>query len=78
MLNKNLLLSKVVLYGDAQKDLADLLGLSVQRVNAKLNGTDGAEFRQSEIAKIIKRYNLTAEEVMLIFFSQNVSCLGTM
>ena len=68
MLNKNMLLSKLVLFGDKQADLAEYIELSPQRLNAKLNGTDGAEFTRPEIAKIIKRYDLTAEEVMLIFF----------
>ena len=69
MFNRNLLVSKMVLYGDKQKDLADYIGLSVTRLNAKLNGTNGADFSRSEIAKIIERYNLTGEEVIAIFFS---------
>lgn len=68
-----MLLSKLVLFGDKQADLAEYIGLSPQRLNAKLNGTDGAEFTRPEIAKIIKRYDLTAEEVMLIFFTDDVS-----
>jgi len=73
VLNRNLLVSKMALYGDKQKDLADYIGLSVTRLNAKLNGTNGAEFSQSEIAKIKERYNLTDEEVIAIFFNSNVS-----
>ena len=68
MLNKNLLVSKMKLHGDTQEDLAKYIGLSTQRLNAKLNGTNGAEFSQSEIAKIKTRYNLTDEEVIQIFF----------
>ena len=55
-------------HGDNQSDVAEFIGISVQRFNAKLNETDGAEFTQGEIKKIIQKYNLTAEEVMLIFF----------
>lgn len=71
--NKNLLLSKMKLFGDRQEDLANALGLSLSRTNAKINETDGAEFTLSEI-KIIKfRYHLTAEEVDAIFFAEKVS-----
>lgn len=55
-------------YGDRQEDLAEALNLSLARTNAKINGTDGAEFTQSEIGIIIKRYNLTGEQVNVIFF----------
>jgi len=73
VLNKNILLSKMVLHGDKQADLAVCVGLSPQRLNAKLNGTDGAEFNRPEIAKIKERYNLTDEEIVLIFFTDDVS-----
>ncbi len=76
-MNKNMLVSKMKLHGDRQEDLAKFIGISVQRLNAKLNETNGAEFTQSEIKKIIRKYNLTAEEVMTIFFSDDVSCEGT-
>lgn len=61
------------LYGDNQSDVAEYIGISVQRFNAKLNRSDGAEFTQGEIFKIIQKYNLTAEEVMQIFFADVVS-----
>ena len=71
--NKNLLISKMKLFGDTQADLADALGISLARTNAKINETDGAEFTMGEI-KIIKfRYHLTAEEVDAIFFAEKVS-----
>ena len=68
MLNKNLLVSKMKLHGDIQQDLADYIGISVQRVNAKINGTDGAEFTPTEMKKIKEKYNLTDEEFLAIFF----------
>ena len=61
-------ISKMKLFGDTQQILADALGMSLSRLNAKINETDGAEFTQSEITAIKIRYHLTAEEVDLIFF----------
>ena len=69
MTNKNLLISKIKLYGDTQQTLAEYIGVSLTRLNAKINGTNGAEFSQSEIAKIKEKYNLTGEEVIQIFLS---------
>lgn len=77
MLNKNMLVSKIKLYGDNQSDLAEYIGISPQRLNAKLNGTGGAEFTRPEIAKIKEKYNLTDEEVVKIFFTNDVPDLGT-
>lgn len=54
-------------YGQTQNDLADLLGITYQSVSIKLNGKK--DFTQSEIYRIIKFYNLTAEQVMDIFFN---------
>lgn len=68
-MNKNALVSKYKLHGDTQTDLANYIGISVQRFNAKLNETDGAEFTQGEIQKIKEKYNLTSEEVDMIFFT---------
>ena len=72
-MNKALLESKMKLFGDNQSKLADALGISVQRFNAKLNETDGAQFNQGEIQKVKDRYGLTSEEVDAIFFNGNVS-----
>ena len=60
-------------YGDRNEDLANYIGISPQRFSAKLNETDGAEFTQGEIKKIITKYHLTSDEVMEIFFDPNVS-----
>ena len=67
-MKKNIFESKMKLHGDIQSDLAKFLGISLSRFNAKLNGTDGAEFTRSEIQKIKERYNLTSEEIDEIFF----------
>ena len=70
MTHTNMLLSKMKLFGDRQQDLADALGLSLTRTNAKINNVNGAEFTMSEIYKIKIRYNLTPEEVDQFFFSR--------
>lgn len=58
----------MVLHGDGNKELAEYLGISEQSVSAKIN-ENGTEFKQGEIAKIIERYNLTAEQIEAIFFA---------
>ena len=58
--------------GDGAKDLALYLGISETWLSQKIN-ENGAEFRLSEIKKIIRRYKLTAEEVLKIFFADYVS-----
>ena len=77
MVKKNLLESKMKLYGDTQADLAAAIGISLASFNEKLNGSNGKQFKQNEILVIKKRYKLTAEEVDEIFFSQDVSKTDT-
>ena len=72
-MNKNMFVSKMKLFGDTQESLATALGISLSRLNAKINETDGAEFKQSEIRFFRNRWELTAEEVDQIFFVQKVS-----
>lgn len=73
MINKNLLKSKMVLFGDTNETLADVIGITHNRLSAKINEWNGAEFTQSEIKGIKERYNLTNDEVDKIFFADNVS-----
>ena len=68
-MNKNLLQSKMKLFGDTNATLASAIGISPQRFSAKLNTYQGAEFTQGEILKIRERYTLTDDEVVQIFFS---------
>lgn len=56
--------------GDTQKSLADEMGLSLSRINAKINQTGGAEFMMSEILWMADHWKLTNEEVCLIFFNR--------
>ena len=72
-MNKALFESKMKLHGDNQSKLADALGISLTRFNAKLNQTDGAQFTQGEIQKVKERYNLTSDEMDAIFFNEVVS-----
>ena len=67
-MNKELLRSIMVLHGETNKDLADLLGISEQSVSGKIN-EKGTEFKQGEIAKIKDHYNLSPEQVESIFFA---------
>lgn len=72
-MNKNFFVSKMKLFGDTQQSLSEALGISLTRLNEKINETDGAEFWQSEIVFFKNRWDLTADEVDLIFFNQKVS-----
>lgn len=57
----------MVAYGDTYETLAKGLNMSVQTLCNKTFGK--TEFSRSEIEGMIKRYNLTASEVMEIFFA---------
>lgn len=67
-MDKTLLRSIMVLNGDTNKTLADYLNISERSVSDKIN-ENGTEFKQGEIAAIIKRYNLSEEQVSRIFFN---------
>lgn len=67
-MNKQLLRSIMVLHNDTNKTLAEYLGISERSVNDKIN-EKGTEFKQSEIAAIRRRYNLSDEQVSIIFFN---------
>lgn len=68
-MNKKQLRSVMVLHDDTNQTLAEYLGITDSTLSMKMNETNGAEFTQGEIQKIINRYDLTAEQTMLIFFS---------
>ena len=68
-MKKEMLRSIMVLHGDTNKDLADFLGITEQSVSNKIN-ENGTEFKQGEIRRIRSRYNLTSEQVDLIFFAE--------
>ena len=64
-----MLRSVMVLHNDTNSILAEYLGIADSTLSLKINETNGAEFTQGEIRKIILRYQLTAEQVMQIFFA---------
>ena len=66
--NKTKLKSVMILHGDTNKDIANLLGISEQSVSYKINEKD-TEFKQGEIKLIATRYNLSPEDITDIFFS---------
>lgn len=70
-MNKALLKSYMARNGDTQAHLASVLGLSLSRLNAKINETGGAEFKQTEIAFIKDRYCMVPAEIVAIFLSKN-------
>ena len=51
---------------DTQEKLAEALDLPVSGVNARINGS--IDFRSGEMKLIKERYNLSAEDVVTIFF----------
>lgn len=72
-MNKKLLRSEMVLHDDTNASLATVLGITPQSFSAKMNETNGAEFTQSEMNTIRRRYNLTDEKFVSIFFADFVS-----
>ena len=72
-MNKLRLESVMKLNGDTGTSLALFLGIARSTFSAKLNETNGAEFSQKEILAIKEKYNLTADEVVSIFFDEKVS-----
>ena len=72
-MNKRELESVMKRYGDTQETLAEALGLSRTRLNCKMNESRNATFNQPEIKQIKQRYNLSAKEVEIIFFTDCVS-----
>lgn len=67
-MDKAKLKSYMALYGDTNRELAEILEISEQSVSNKIN-ENGTEFKQGEIRKIKDRYNLSPTEVDAIFFA---------
>ena len=68
MTNTKLLKAKMVLNGDTIQTLADSLGINRQNASIKINGK--RDFKQKEIATIVRRYKLTYAETEAIFFPE--------
>lgn len=58
---------KMLEHGDTGRKLAKSLGITESTLSCKLHERNAA-FRKCEISKIIRRYNLTCEEIQEIFF----------
>lgn len=52
-----------------QEDVANKIGLSLSRFNAKLNETGGAEFSLGEVRSMKNLFKLEPEQVDQIFFA---------
>ena len=67
-MNSALLKGKMKENSMTQGQLADKVGISLSRFNAKLNKTSGAEFTLGEVLAIKRVLNLDSEMVDRIFF----------
>ncbi|SHK39495.1 hypothetical protein SAMN02745248_02450 [Hathewaya proteolytica DSM 3090] len=68
-MNKLKLKSFMVLNCDTLETLSKALGITTVTLCYKMNEYKGSEFKQSEIASIKERYNLTPKEIEEIFFN---------
>lgn len=66
-MNTNELKAVMKRNGDTQEKLAEALGLQVSGISERIRGN--IDFRRSEINVIRNRYNLSAEETVMIFFN---------
>ena len=62
---------------DTTIKLAEYLGINRTTLSSKINEYRGAEFTQKEIQMIKERYELSADEIVAIFFDKKVSCQDT-
>lgn len=57
----------IVAYDGSQQVLADAMGISLSRLNAKINAWNGAQFTWTEMLFIRNRYRLSGEQFEEIF-----------
>ena len=67
-MNINRLKGKIREHGFTQGELAAEMGVSLSRLNAKVNGRGGAEFTLGELQAIKSILMLTAQQIDQIFF----------
>lgn len=65
-MNKNLLLAKMLEHDKTAEELCDVCDISMSAFNRKANGR--SQFKQKEIAAIMKLLELTTDDVARIFF----------
>lgn len=68
-MNTNYLKGAIRVAGMNQGEVANKIGCSLSRFNAKLNGRKGAEFLLSEVSALKKLLGLSSKDVMDIFFN---------
>lgn len=68
-MNINMLKGKIKENDMTQEDVANKIGLSLSRFNAKLNEKGGAEFSLGEVQSMKKLFKLEPEQVDQIFFA---------
>ena len=69
MTDKYLLRAYIGRSGETQRQLAEAMGISLSRLNAKINGWQGASFSQAEMQMIVKRYSIPDGDAFLIFLA---------
>ena len=67
-MNINLLKGHIRACAMSQAEVADKLGISLSRFNAKINARDEAEFTLSEVCNLKKILDLSSKQVDEIFF----------
>ncbi|MGN1004075.1 MAG: hypothetical protein ACI4O5_04490 [Oscillospiraceae bacterium] len=68
-MNVNLLKGKIKERALTQEDVAEKMGVSLSRFNAKLNERGGAEFSLGELQALKSILALTSRQVDQIFFA---------
>lgn len=76
-MDKRRLRAQMALHGDNDTLLARYLGIARCTFSAKLNESNNREFTAREIQQIKRRYSLNAEELLAIFFEDEVSYKDT-
>lgn len=71
-MNKEEFKIRMIRSNDTNKSLSKLLGISETTLTRKIN-ENRSQFYRAEIEKLKKYWNLTNEEVDLIFFKSTVS-----
>lgn len=68
-MNRNKLKGAIVANGLSQEKVADKIGISMSRLNAKINGRGGADFTLRELRGLVDCLNMDKELFWLIFMS---------
>lgn len=69
-MEKNELRAEIARHGDNCESLAKTLGITPAAFSKKINAKN--DFKQSEIRAIMDRYDLSPDDVVKIFFAQQV------